>query len=160
YAASPTATGARPIRTGRTACSRWRTGAPRRSAMRCSTASRGSASWRATIARRSTPRRSSRRSASTTSHRITLTGRAGIPETSQFAVRSSQELFERARSLIPGGVNSPVRAMGAVGREPLFIASAQGAEIVDVDGNRYLDYVCSWGPLILGHAHPDVVEAV
>jgi len=50
--------------------------------------------------------------------------------------------------------------MGAVGREPLFIASAQGAEIVDVDGNRYLDYVCSWGPLILGHAHPDVVEAV
>jgi glutamate-1-semialdehyde 2,1-aminomutase len=69
-------------------------------------------------------------------------------------------LFERARSLIPGGVNSPVRAMGAVGREPLFIASARGAEIVDVDGNRYLDYVCSWGPLILGHAHPDVVDAV
>jgi glutamate-1-semialdehyde 2,1-aminomutase len=62
--------------------------------------------------------------------------------------------------LIPGGVNSPVRAMRAVGRDPIFIASAAGAEIVDVDGNRYLDYVCSWGPLIAGHAHPDVVEAV
>jgi glutamate-1-semialdehyde 2,1-aminomutase len=69
-------------------------------------------------------------------------------------------LFERARKLIPGGVNSPVRAMRSVGREPLFVASAEGAEIVDVDGNHYLDYVCSWGPMILGHAHPEVVEAV
>jgi glutamate-1-semialdehyde 2,1-aminomutase len=75
-------------------------------------------------------------------------------------VGRSQGLLERAQEVIPGGVNSPVRAMRAVGREPLFVASAQGAEIVDVDGNRYLDYVCSWGPLILGHAHPDVVEAV
>jgi glutamate-1-semialdehyde 2,1-aminomutase len=57
-------------------------------------------------------------------------------------------------------VNSPVRAMRSVGRDPLFISSAQGAEIVDVDGNRYVDYVCSWGPMILGHAHPAVVEAV
>jgi glutamate-1-semialdehyde 2,1-aminomutase len=57
-------------------------------------------------------------------------------------------------------VNSPVRAMGAVGREPLFIRSGAGAEIEDADGNRYIDYVCSWGPLILGHAHPAVVEAV
>jgi glutamate-1-semialdehyde 2,1-aminomutase len=72
----------------------------------------------------------------------------------------SHELFERATEVIPGGVNSPVRAMRAVGREPLFMRSGSGAEIEDVDGNRYIDYVCSWGPLILGHAHPAVVEAV
>src|ERR671931_1094213 len=72
----------------------------------------------------------------------------------------SRELYERALSLIPGGVSSPVRAMRAVGRDPLFIASAKGAELVDVDGNRYVDYVCSWGPLILGHGHPEVVAAV
>jgi glutamate-1-semialdehyde 2,1-aminomutase len=72
----------------------------------------------------------------------------------------SHELYERATGVIPGGVNSPVRAMGAVGREPLFIRSGAGAQIEDVDGNRYVDYVCSWGPLILGHAHPRVVEAV
>jgi len=72
----------------------------------------------------------------------------------------SEELFERAQKVIPGGVNSPVRAMRAVGRDPLFIDSASGAELVDVDGNRFIDYVCSWGPLIAGHAHPDVVEAV
>jgi glutamate-1-semialdehyde 2,1-aminomutase len=62
--------------------------------------------------------------------------------------------------LLPGGVNSPVRAMGSIGRDPLFIASGAGAEITDVDGNTYLDYVCSWGPLIAGHAHPSVIEAV
>ena len=56
--------------------------------------------------------------------------------------------------LIPGGVNSPVRAMRAIGREPIFIERGEGAELVDVDGNRFVDYVCSWGPLILGHAHP------
>jgi glutamate-1-semialdehyde 2,1-aminomutase len=61
---------------------------------------------------------------------------------------------------MPGGVNSPVRAMRAVGRDPLFIERAAGAELVDVDGNRFIDYVCSWGPLIAGHAHPDVVAAV
>jgi glutamate-1-semialdehyde 2,1-aminomutase len=72
----------------------------------------------------------------------------------------SKDLFERARKVIPGGVSSPVRAMRAVGRDPLFIESATGAELVDVDGNRFIDYVCSWGPLIAGHAHPDVVEAV
>ena len=72
----------------------------------------------------------------------------------------SHHLFARAREVIPGGVNSPVRAMAAVGREPLFIRSGAGAEIEDADGNRYIDYVCSWGPLILGHAHPAVVEAV
>ena len=69
-------------------------------------------------------------------------------------------MYERAGQLIPGGVNSPVRAMRSVGRDPLFVRSGSGSEIEDVDGNRYLDYVCSWGPLILGHAHPAVVEAV
>ena len=72
----------------------------------------------------------------------------------------SRALYERARQLIPGGVNSPVRAMRSVGRDPLFVRAGSGAEIEDVDGNRYVDYVCSWGPLILGHAHPVVVEAV
>jgi glutamate-1-semialdehyde 2,1-aminomutase len=72
----------------------------------------------------------------------------------------SQQLYERAVALIPGGVNSPVRAMRSVGREPIFIAFGEGPEIVDVDGNRYVDYVSSWGPLILGHAPPEVVEAV
>ena len=61
---------------------------------------------------------------------------------------------------MPGGVNSPVRAMRSVGRDPIFFESGRGAELVDVDGNSYLDYVCSWGPLIVGHAHPQVVEAV
>ena len=73
----------------------------------------------------------------------------------------SQELFRRAQSRIPGGVNSPVRAMGAVGRaNPLFIERGSGALIHDVDGNPFIDYVCSWGPLIAGHAHPDVIAAV
>lgn len=72
----------------------------------------------------------------------------------------SEELFERAQKLIPGGVNSPVRAFRAVGRTPFFVEKAQGAYLYDVDGNRYLDYVCSWGPLILGHACPPVIEAV
>ena len=61
---------------------------------------------------------------------------------------------------LPGGVNSPVRAMRSIGRDPLFIQRAEGAEIVDVDGNRYVDYVCSWGPLIHGHAHPEILAAV
>ena len=72
----------------------------------------------------------------------------------------SQDLYGRATALLPGGVNSPVRAMGSIGREPLFIESGEGAYLTDVDGNRYVDWVCSWGPLILGHAHPDVVAAV
>ena len=72
----------------------------------------------------------------------------------------SAALYRRALEVMPGGVNSPVRAMGAIGRDPVFIARGEGAEVVDVDGNRYLDYVCSWGPLIHGHAHPAVVEAV
>jgi glutamate-1-semialdehyde 2,1-aminomutase len=72
----------------------------------------------------------------------------------------SGELYGRALELIPGGVNSPVRAMRAIGRDPIFIARGEGAELVDVDGNRFLDYVCSWGPLIHGHAHPHVLEAL
>ena len=72
----------------------------------------------------------------------------------------SAELYARALAVLPGGVNSPVRAMRAIGRDPLFIDRAEGADIFDVDGNRYVDYVCSWGPLIHGHAHPAVLEAV
>ncbi|CAO0823702.1 glutamate-1-semialdehyde 2,1-aminomutase [Desulfarculales bacterium] len=76
------------------------------------------------------------------------------------AGRRSQELWQRALGVIPGGVNSPVRAMGSVGLTPPFMRSGQGCRIEDVDGNRYLDYVGSWGPLILGHAHPEVLAAV
>ena len=72
----------------------------------------------------------------------------------------SRDTYERALEVLPGGVNSPVRAMGAIGRPPLFIERGEGAEVVDLDGNLYVDYVCSWGPLILGHANPQVVEAV
>lgn len=68
-------------------------------------------------------------------------------------VRSSQA-FDRARALMPGGVNSPVRAYQAVGREPVVVRQGRGARVIDVDGNEYLDYVASYGPLILGHAHP------
>ena len=72
----------------------------------------------------------------------------------------SQELFEAARRVMPGGVNSPVRACGHVGRVPRFIARAKGAHVWDVDGNEYVDYIGSWGPAILGHAHEEVVAAV
>jgi glutamate-1-semialdehyde 2,1-aminomutase len=72
----------------------------------------------------------------------------------------SAELYERARMYLPGGVNSPVRAMRAIGRDPIFVQRAAGAELVDVDNNSYVDWVCSWGPLIHGHAHPAIVEAV
>src|SRR5579872_4550610 len=72
----------------------------------------------------------------------------------------SQEAFQRACRVIPGGVNSPARAFGAVGGQPLFIARGEGAYLVDIDGNRYLDYIGSWGPMILGHAHPRVTEAL
>lgn len=75
-------------------------------------------------------------------------------------VTKSEELFERAGKLVPGGVNSPVRAFRSVGRTPFFVEKAKGAYLYDADGNRYLDYVCSWGPGILGHAVPSVVEAV
>lgn len=74
--------------------------------------------------------------------------------------KNSEALFEKAQNLLPGGVNSPVRAFKAVGGTPPFIARAEGPYIFDVDDNRYVDYVCSWGPMILGHAHPKVTEAV
>jgi glutamate-1-semialdehyde 2,1-aminomutase len=72
----------------------------------------------------------------------------------------SEKLFKRALNLIPGGVNSPVRAFKAVNSKPLFITKASGSKIWDVDGNKFIDYVMSWGPLILGHAHPEVISAV
>jgi glutamate-1-semialdehyde 2,1-aminomutase len=73
---------------------------------------------------------------------------------------TSRALFERAQRVIPGGVNSPVRAFRAVGGQPVFVARGEGAYLFDADGSRYVDYVGSWGPLILGHAHPDVVRAI
>jgi glutamate-1-semialdehyde aminotransferase len=72
----------------------------------------------------------------------------------------SRDAFERACRVIPGGVNSPARAFGAVGGSPLFIARGDGPHLYDIDGNKYLDYIGSWGPLILGHAHPRVVAAL
>src|SRR5690349_10235654 len=72
----------------------------------------------------------------------------------------SQALFDRAQAIIPGGVNSPVRAFRAVGGTPRFMVSGQGCWLTDADGRRYVDLVCSWGPLIHGHAHPQIVGAV
>src|ERR1700736_1120067 len=74
--------------------------------------------------------------------------------------QKSKELFRRALEIIPGGVNSPVRAFRSVGGDPLFIARGQGSHIFDVDGNEYIDYVCSWGPLLLGHRHPEILAAL
>ncbi|HEX6248337.1 MAG TPA: aminotransferase class III-fold pyridoxal phosphate-dependent enzyme, partial [Nocardioidaceae bacterium] len=73
---------------------------------------------------------------------------------------ASADLFRRASAVTPGGVNSPVRAFNAVGGTPRFIRSARGAYLTDVDGNEYVDLVASWGPMLLGHAHPRVQEAV
>jgi len=75
-------------------------------------------------------------------------------------VERSKALFEEAKKYIPGGVNSPVRAFKSVGDIPRFIEKAKGSHIWDVDGNEYVDYVCSWGPMILGHAHPEVIKAI
>src|SRR5579871_1976776 len=72
----------------------------------------------------------------------------------------SQDLFKRAQHSIPGGVNSPVRAFNGVGGDPIFIKSAHGAYIVDADNKEYVDYVGSWGPMIVGHAHPKILAAV
>src|SRR5437016_10552156 len=79
---------------------------------------------------------------------------------SPLTTRRSRDAFQRASRVIPGGVNSPARAFGAVGGEPLFIARGEGPYLYDIDGNQYLDYIGSWGPLILGHAHPRVLRAV
>jgi glutamate-1-semialdehyde 2,1-aminomutase len=75
-------------------------------------------------------------------------------------ILKSKQRFAEARKVMPGGVNSPVRAFKAVGLDPVFIDRAQGSRIYDIDGNSYIDYVCSWGPLILGHAHPEIVQAL
>jgi glutamate-1-semialdehyde 2,1-aminomutase len=72
----------------------------------------------------------------------------------------SAEHYARALAYLPGGVNSPVRAMRSIGRDPIFVDRAEGAELIDVDHNRYVDWVCSWGPLIHGHAHPEIIAAV
>lgn len=80
--------------------------------------------------------------------------------TSSFSTERSEQLFHVAQQVIPGGVNSPVRAFGAVGGTPRFFESAKGAYITDVDGNRYIDYIGSWGPMVAGHNHPAVVQAV
>src|SRR5213080_5073848 len=72
----------------------------------------------------------------------------------------SQQLFQRAQESIPGGVNSPVRAFKSVGGTPLFMKKAKGAYLFDVDGNKYIDYINSWGPMILGHAYEPVVRAI
>ena len=78
-----------------------------------------------------------------------------MPNTSQ-----SQQWFERSSKVIPGGVNSPVRAFGSVGGQARFIERASGAKLIDVDGNSYVDLVGSWGPALLGHTDPEVVDAV
>ncbi len=83
-----------------------------------------------------------------------------MSNTASLTDTKSAELYRRALQVLPGGVNSPVRAMRAIGRDPLFIQRAEGAEIVDVDGNRYVDWVMSWGPLIHGHAHPAILDAI
>src|SRR5204863_8330202 len=75
-------------------------------------------------------------------------------------ISRSEDLYRQALEVMPGGVNSPVRAMKQIGRSPIFIERGEGPYIWDVDGNRYVDWVSSWGPLILGHAEPLVVEAV
>ena len=76
------------------------------------------------------------------------------------AYKRSSALFEAAKEVIPGGVNSPVRAFQAVGGTPLFVKEAQGAYLYDEDNNQLIDYISSWGPLLLGHAYPPVVEAI
>jgi glutamate-1-semialdehyde 2,1-aminomutase len=83
-----------------------------------------------------------------------------VTETYPADAPASQALFDRARAIVPGGVNSPVRAFRAVGGTPRFMVRGEGCRLIDADDRRYVDLVCSWGPLILGHAHPDVVAAV
>src|SRR4029079_15086983 len=107
------------------------------------------------------PRPSTRRSASTTSPRTTLAGRPSIHKDAppgQLPAGAAQ--FERALKVLPGGVNSPVRAMRQIGRDPIFVERGEGCWLFDAEGNRYLDWVGSWGPMILGHAEPAVVAAV
>ena len=74
--------------------------------------------------------------------------------------KRSSELFKQAKEVIPGGVNSPVRAFKSVGGSPIFASKAKGAYVYDEDGNRFIDFISSWGPMILGHAHPNVINAI
>ena len=83
-----------------------------------------------------------------------------MAESNSFQQSNSIAAFERAQKLLPGGVNSPARAFGAVGGKPLFIERAEGPYLFDIDGNQLIDYIGSWGPMIVGHAHPKVVEAI
>jgi len=83
-----------------------------------------------------------------------------MPSTTSRKAEQSRRLQQRAESMIPGGVNSPVRAFGSVGGDPPFIMRGKGSHIFDADENEYIDYVGSWGPLILGHAAPDVLDAI
>jgi glutamate-1-semialdehyde 2,1-aminomutase len=76
------------------------------------------------------------------------------------SIQRSQAIFERARAVIPGGVNSPVRACRSVGADPVFVAQGSGATVTDADGNRYIDLIGSWGPLILGHTHPEIMQTI
>src|SRR3989337_3171450 len=75
-------------------------------------------------------------------------------------MQRSSELFQEARRYLPGVVDSPVRAFGSVGGHPFFVRKGSGSRLFDADGNEFIDYVCSWGPLILGHAHPQLVKAL
>ena len=77
-----------------------------------------------------------------------------------FNLKESQKAFEEAKKYMPGGVNSPVRSYPHMNCPPPFIASAKGAHITDIDGNEYVDYIGSWGPMILGHAYPKVIDAI
>src|SRR5262245_27999012 len=154
----------------------------KRSVRRWRSPTRSAACW-SSIPRRVHGRASASRSCCRTS-RVRRTGTSSMPSDTARTVQAARciaflsnkapirasllrlmrndrsiDLMKRAKAVIPGGVNSPVRAFRAVGGQPLFIAKAQGANIWDIDGNRYLDYVGSWGPMILGHAHPAVVEA-
>lgn len=79
---------------------------------------------------------------------------------SMISRKTSEQLFEKAKTIFPGGVNSPVRAFRSVGGSPLFIAQGDGCHIWDEDGNKFVDFCCSWGPLILGHNHPGVRNAI
>src|SRR3954464_6090854 len=93
---------------------------------------------------------------STPAHRVLQDGTV----TYSYDAPVSQELFDRAAAVTPGGVNSPVRAFRAVGGTPRFMVSGTGPYLTDADGRDYVDLVCSWGPMILGHAHPEVIAAV
>jgi len=95
-----------------------------------------------------------------TAPETTAPGTTGPHTPYPYAAPASQALLTRAAAVTPGGVNSPVRAFRAVGGTPRFMASAKGPYLTDVDGREYVDLVCSWGPMILGHAHPDVLAAV